>query len=119
MTHQDKSRYYQPQDGGGEPDSPCRRMRDALPTHSDPNNVEIPVAPAAQAPAGPNMSPDANKDQIDDSRCQEKEREEELQSMMGRYAQWRTSPGNVVWQNKRHGEGYHQEEREKRGDTKG
>ena len=51
-------------------------MRDALPTHADPNNVDIPVAPATQAQAGPNMSPDKNKDQIDDGRREEEKRDE-------------------------------------------
>lgn len=47
-------------------------MMDALPTHPDPNNVEIPVASATKTQARPSVSPDENKDQIDNGGCEEK-----------------------------------------------
>jgi len=61
-------------------------MRYALTTHTDPKNVGTPMTPATQAQARPNISPDTNKDQIDDGWCEEEEREEELQYMMEGYA---------------------------------
>lgn len=51
-------------------------MNDALPTHPNPNSVDVPMTSATQAQVGPNMSPDANKNQTDNSWCDEEEREE-------------------------------------------
>jgi hypothetical protein len=87
MTHEDNDRQYQPQDGSGEPHSKGWRMTSALPTHPDPNNIDIPMTSTTQAQVRPSVSPDDDEDEIGNRRCKKEERNEKLQYMVGRFVQ--------------------------------
>ena len=86
MAYKQNSCEHQPQDGSGEPNSKGGRTRDATPAHPNPDNVEAPTTSATQTKARSSISPDEDKDEIDDSRYEEEKRDKKLQDTMRVFA---------------------------------
>jgi hypothetical protein len=88
MTYKDNSCEHQLQDGSGEPNSKGGCMRDATPAYLDPNDAQVPMTSATQTQARSSISPDEDKDEIDDSRslCEEEKRDKKLEDMMRGFA---------------------------------